>query len=76
MTSILQSKLAKKVVLLFALTAALVYLRTPGHVQAETCQQKCDFQFASCFSDCGFPANPNCTTACDTLYNRCLAGCR
>jgi hypothetical protein len=62
MTNILQNKLARKVVLLFALTAALAYLRAPGEMQAETCGQQCDSELTACIAAC--KGNSTCEEQC------------
>jgi hypothetical protein len=76
MTNILQSSLAKKVVLLIVLTAALVYLRAPEQVQAQQgtkCMQQCLAQFKACIATCA--GNRTCIQNCGEANQECEAGC-
>jgi len=72
MNNILQSKLAKKVVLLFVLTAALAYLRKPGEAQAATCEQNCQSNYSNCAGGC---TNNQCLRFCAEEFGYCLKSC-
>jgi hypothetical protein len=73
MPGILQSKLAKKAVLLFALIAALAYLRTPTQVQALSCIQQCAEAGSQCKAACD--ENLECIGACIQAQNECVQNC-
>jgi hypothetical protein len=72
MGNILQNKLAKRVVLLLALTAALAYLRTPSEVQAATCEQNCESNYSNCAGGC---TNNQCLRFCAEEFGDCLKNC-
>jgi hypothetical protein len=73
MTNLLKSKLTKKAVLLFALIAALGYLRTPGPALAHTCIGECIDKFDSCFAACD--GNDSCIAVCTADYSACEHSC-
>jgi hypothetical protein len=72
MTNLLQNKLTQRVILLFALMAALAYLRTPGEVRAETCEQICDSNYSNCSGGC---TNNQCLRFCAEEFGDCLKSC-
>jgi hypothetical protein len=76
MTNILQSKLAKKVVLLLALTAALAYLRMPGRLQAGDCN-RCFIYLEECTAECATLGSGQeaCDKICMNDFNSCLYSC-
>jgi hypothetical protein len=73
MTNIRQSTLAKKVVLLLALIAALAYLRAPGQVQAEGCVQQCAANAMKCEQKCD--GNQTCINECNDVLTECIEAC-
>jgi len=74
MTSILQNKLAKKAVLLFALIAALVVLRTPVQALTKTqCLDRCSANEGDCIRDCRGSAT--CERGCAVELQYCEKGC-
>jgi hypothetical protein len=74
MANTLRKKLARKVVLLCAVIAALAYLRMPGPAQALTCQQECYQAYLGCDAACHYI--PRCELGCSAGYEDCLAGCK
>jgi hypothetical protein len=73
MSNILQKKLATKIILLFALTAALAYLRMPGRAQAETCAEQCSAQYVACIAAC--KNNGTCELQCSIEDEGCVKHC-
>jgi hypothetical protein len=72
MTSVLQSKLAKRAVLLFALITALAYLRTPAQAQGG-CVEMCLQQEITCDEACD--GNQNCLNECRAANEQCVENC-
>jgi len=72
MNNILQNKFTKRAVFLFALTAALAYLRTPGEMRAETCEQLCESKYSNCAGGC---TNNTCLKFCAEEFGSCLKSC-
>jgi hypothetical protein len=73
MTSILQNKLAKKIVLLAALTASFAYLRKPGDVHAQSCFEECSLQLTKCEQAC--EGQSGCDAGCIAAEVACLKNC-
>jgi hypothetical protein len=76
MTKILQSKLTKKLVLLFALIAALSYLRTPGRLHAVSCE-KCATYYQECLAACATLGSEQaaCDATCLSDARSCVLNC-
>jgi hypothetical protein len=72
-----QSKLTKRLVLLFALTGALVYLRQPDKASAyycgNACAQYCLDAEVICTKGCS--GNKTCINGCVTQFKLCLIPC-
>jgi hypothetical protein len=76
MKTIAQNKLTKKLLFLFVLAGALVYLRTPTEARATTCAQLCAEEENACERFCFRSPNPEaCLASCMTQYNACIAKC-
>jgi len=73
MMSNLSKKFAKKAVLLFALTAALAYLRMPTQMYASSCESLCDAGLATCDSRCD--GSLSCEQYCSSVFISCLEQC-
>jgi hypothetical protein len=73
MTSILENRLAKKIVLLGALIAALAYLRSPSKVRADSCTQACIDALVACDATCD--GNRTCLDSCSTKEQECIVAC-
>jgi len=75
MKLVLQSKLTKKLLLLFLLTGALIYLRNPTKVRAlSSC---CIAEYDACAAGCNptLPSYPVCIEGCLREYASCLKDC-
>jgi|HubBroStandDraft_2_1064218.scaffolds.fasta_scaffold70756_1 hypothetical protein len=76
MKAFVQSKLTKKLLLLVALTGALVYLRQPDRVQASSkcpCVDGCLTYDAMCRTQCN--GNQSCINVCEATTQQCLKQC-
>jgi hypothetical protein len=73
MANILQSKLAKKVVLLALLAATLAYLRAPVPAQAVSCVELCRIEEQECINACD--GNAGCEQRCEIDFVTCAGRC-
>ena len=76
MRAVAQNKLAKKLLLLFVLTGALIYLRNPdrGLAYGCPCQVGCGKQLAMCDNQCN--GNTQCQNDCYAQYLQCQNQCQ
>jgi hypothetical protein len=73
MASNLFRKLTKRAVLLFALTGALAYLRTPAQMRASSCESICNENLGICDSRCN--GKLACEQYCSSVFISCLEQC-
>jgi len=73
MTNLLKKSLARKLVLLFALGTAMVYLHKPQQAQAQTCIQNCETAFTACTENC--KDNKSCISECVSAEEACIECC-
>jgi hypothetical protein len=66
-----KNRLARRLLLLLALSGALLYLRSPVRANAETCQQTCEMLLDTCLEYCEAPP----CTICYNAYDVCLEEC-
>jgi uncharacterized membrane protein len=75
MKSLLQSKLAKRLLMLVALAITLTYLRAPTKANADACTEECVRLSLYCIDNCGTPPEEGCLGVCQADYNACIARC-
>jgi hypothetical protein len=75
MKSLMQSKLAKRLLVLVALTMTLTYLRAPTKAGAVSCQTECALIEDRCLESCGTPPPEGCFDECAVEYHECVAKC-
>jgi hypothetical protein len=64
-------KLAMRLVLLFALVIALVYMKSPTRSYATDCLGQCELTYLACIAEC--PGDDEtCHRACNGLYSECV----
>lgn len=73
MKAFAQSKLPKKLLLLFVLTGALTYLRQPDRAQAWTCDDGCISVWSECKARCN--GNQSCINTCTAQEQECFKEC-
>jgi hypothetical protein len=66
-------RLAKRLVLLFALVVTLGYLKSPTRSYGETCTQECLAIEHACVASCG--NSSSCANECILEYKSCVNGC-
>jgi hypothetical protein len=74
-TVFMNSRLAIKLVFLFALAVALAYLMNPTRTSAETCQEQCYAEYQSCESGCLIQKS-YCENECLDWFKVCSDSCQ